>query len=509
MKVLNTLFLFLCITIGQAQEYSVELFPNRYRLSWENVSMSEEPDLGFIGIGFDLFNITSKSSTMYLGINSYSALKGIRPGLITFGMSTGWRKKLFDENLYVDFGAFVGGGGGGGADDGGGLIIRPHIALEKRIRNLGFRVGFSRIDFPTGSITGNQINFGITLNGANYFKVEDFNVSKIKNELLNTNKLRVAMVGTQYYNFEKGSAPARPVVENGKVSLIGVQIERIINQNLYGILKMNGAFHGGADGYMSILFGAGGTLPVIKNRLNLEGRLLFGPSGGGAIEAGGGATAQTEIGLSLKLKKGYSIKLMTGKTFAPWGPFNANHIEFGIGKSLEVLSPSSTQKRKKHFNIDTKEYNVNHLAISTFNRTYFPPSKPRKGGDIYQSSFNLLGFEVQKYIGKRFSLNGGTVWAYDGDYGAYAEGLFGATYYHPIHEKWNLTAKGMFGAAGGGGIDLGSGLLFQYAVGIERKINQKWNLYLNVGKVQPFKGNFTPYSLDIGIKFHLNQLLKI
>ena len=49
--------LFLLVSFSVvSQDYLVEKVPNRYRLSWETVSMSEEPDLGFVGIGFDLFS---------------------------------------------------------------------------------------------------------------------------------------------------------------------------------------------------------------------------------------------------------------------------------------------------------------------------------------------------------------------------------------------------------------------------------------------------------------------
>ena len=57
-------------------------------------------------------------------------------------------------------------------------------------------------------------------------------------------------------------------------------------------------------------------------------------------------------------------------------------------------------------------------------------------------------------------------------------------------------------------INLGSGLLFQYAIGIERILSPKSNVYVHFGKVNPLEGNFTPYSLDFGFKFQLHQLLK-
>ena len=504
-SVFITIFLFFFFT-SQAQEYSVEVFPNRYRFSWETVAMETEEDLGFVGIGFDLFHLVNKSSKVYVGINSYSAMSGIRPGLITLGMSAGWSPQIFKNGFFLDLGAFVGGGGGGGADDGGGLILRPHLVLEKRIQNVGFRVGVSRIDFPTGNISGNQVNFGLTLNGENYFKVSNNSYSKFSSEKLATNKLRVAIVGTQYFNLKEGSVPSKPEVEN--VGLVGMQIERSFSDYAYGILKANGAYSGGTDGYMSIFMGAGGKLPIVRNRLNIEGRFLFGPTGGGGIESGGGATAQAELGLSVLFGNGYDLKVMTGKTFSPWGTFSTNHVEIGIGKSFDRLYPSNISKETKEFNVESSDYNVNHMAFAVYNRTYFSPDAVDKAGVPYLSSFNLLGFEIQKFIGKRFSINGGTVWAYQGDYGAYAEGLLGATYYQPVFNDWNITFKGMFGAAGGGNIDLGGGLLFEYTIGLERILNEKWDIFVNLGKVQPFEGNFTPVSLDFGLKFHINQLIK-
>jgi hypothetical protein len=403
-------------------------------------------------------------------------------------------------------GAFLGGGGGGGAADGGGLIIRPHFDLEQRFGNLGIRLGFSRIDFPSGEITGNQINVGFSFSGNNYFKVVDSGYSYFDSSRLNTNKLRVALVGTQYFNIQDGSVPSKPAVE--RVGLVGIQLERSINSYLYGLLKLSGAMSGGTDGYMSIFFGAGAKLPVVSNRINIESRLLFGPTGGGGVESGGGATVQAEAGLSFLFGNGYDVKLMAGKTFSPWGPFETNHIEIGLGKSFDRLFPEKEIVGVSGFNVEVKDYTINNMAFMIYNRTYFPPNATTKSGTPYLNSFNSLGFEFQKYIGERLSINGGTVWAYQGDYGAYAEGLLGLTYYQPIFSKTKLAFKGMFGAAGGGDIDLGSGLLFQYALGLERSLNERWDLVFHVGQTRPIEGNFKPISVDIGLKFHVSQLLK-
>ncbi len=497
-------FLFVFIDV-QSQEHIVKVFPNRYRTSWETVNMNEERDLGFVGIGFDIFNLISKSSNIYLGISSYSTMKGNRPGLITFGVSGGWQTQLFKKKLYLDLGGFIGGGGGGGADDGGGLILRPHIFLEKRIGNIGFNAGVSSINFPTGKIRGSQFNFGISLNGNSDFKVEALQENIRIDSNPTNNAFRIAIVGTIYSNSGERSTSNDT---NRNAGLIGIQIERNFTPHWYGIFKTSGAIYGDIDGYMSILAGAGRSFTIISDRSYFETRILIGPSGGGEVKSGGGATTQAEFGLSFPLRKGYDLKLMGGKTWSPWGDFETNHIELSIGKKIEFLSTPSKNKELITYKVHSRDYNINRMAFTVFNRTYFSPRDIDKNGLTYLSSFQLIGFEAQKYLTEHLRIHGGSFWAYQGDYGAYAEGLLGATYSFPVFSNWEFLIKGSFGAGGGGGINLGSGLLFQFGLGVEKSINYWLNANLHFGKLIPLEGNFIPNSLDIGIKLNVSQIIK-
>ncbi len=507
MRYITLIILFFIAHNSFSQGYTIQSIPNRIQLSYETVKASSESDLGFVGIGFEFAAWHQNKSSLYLGINSYSAVVGNRPGLITLGLSGAYQYFLLpNKKLSAEIGGFIGGGGGGGADDGGGLIIRPYVSLEKKIGPLGIRFGYSFLDFPTGSITGNQFNIGFTLNGTTFLKSrKDTSTNSFATKLA-FQKLRIGLTTTQYFNFKEGSFESGSS-NNRKLTLVGIQVERNFSKHAYGIFKINGALDGGGDGYMSILLGAGGKLPIIPNLLNIESRVLIGPSGGGGVLSGGGATMQTEAGLTLKRKE-YYLKFMYGKTFAPWGNLNAKHIELTLGKSIERIFPK-LPKNKSTFTVPKENLIENQLSFSTYNRTYFSPKATDKGGRLYNESFNLIGFEIEKFIAKKISVNGGTVWAYEGDYGAYAEGLIGVAYRQSIlHNLFNLNFKVQFGAAGGGGIDIGSGLIFQYNAGIEKKIGKRSSIFANFGKYQPLKGNFDPLSLDIGFKIYLTQLLK-
>ncbi|MCB9426743.1 MAG: hypothetical protein H6584_06910 [Flavobacteriales bacterium] len=504
-------FIFLLsIGIYAQDSLRIDKYNNRYRFSYETVRMPWEPDMGFVGIGFDLFNIINQSDCIYLGINSYSAVTGSRPGLITFGVAGGYRREVLFDNFYIDLGGFVGGGGGGGAADGGGLIVRPHFTIEQQFKNVGFFVGVSHIEFPTGAIGSTSINAGISINSYNFFESSNKKPSDfLDKETPRASTIRVAVAGTQYYNFGPKTSVERPQINTGIVRLGGVQLERYLTPYWYGLLKLNGAVTGGADGYMSLLVGIGAKLPLLKDRLSLETRILGGPSGGGSIESGGGATAQYEVGGRIRLLNSFDLKLMYGKTLSPWGDFSADHIEVSIGKSFESLYPKESSETPSSFTVSGTDYKRNKIAFLTHNRTYFPPNAQTKNKGIYYLPyFNLLGFEFQKYLGERITINCGTVWAYQGHYGAYAEGLVGLTYYQPITSTWNINIKGMLGAAGGGAIDVGSGLMAQAFLGTEKRLNAKWSIGIYGGQFVPLKGNFTAQIVDLGIKYHINQVLK-
>lgn len=504
---ISTLAILLLVISAKAQDYNVNVFPSRLNLSFETIAMDNESDLGFLGTGFEILSISKKLSSLYFGLHSYSAITGNRPGLITLGMTTGLKLPLVKKHkLFVDGGFFLGGGGGGNAADGGGLILRPHLNLEKQFGAIGIRVGYSQINFPSGEIKGSQFNVGLTLNGSSYLKSLKQEIKTASALSLSFKNVSLALVGTYYFGLSEDSI-SRGEDDGRFVGLVGAQVEYEFTDNFYGIAKINGALLGGVDGYMSIFLGGGARLPVIKNRFNLETRLLFGPTGGGNIESGGGATLQYEVGPSVYFNNNYFIKLMVGKTKSPWGDLDTNHFEFALGKSFERLLPKLS-KEQTEFSVPKKHFSENHISLSVYNRTYFSPNANDKSGNPYQEYFNLLSFEGQKYIGERFTLNAATVWAYQGDYGAYAEGLIGAGYHYPIASGWNVSAKALFGAAGGGGIDLGSGLVFQSNAGIEKKLGKYSNVFVNFGKYIPLKGNFDPYSLDIGFAVDIYQLFK-
>src|SRR5690606_14896970 len=175
-----------------------------YKLSYEMLKMNSEKDIGMAGIGADLF-VFEKLPNLYITLNSYSAMTGERPGLISFGMGVGYLQPLFDSRVALDAGVFVGGGGGGGAPDGGGLITRGHLNLAYNFDKLSVLAGYSRLDSPTGTMGGNNLNFGISLHSLFDTAQRTTETSGEFIEKMKSSRFRMTLLGMRYMQFSEGS----------------------------------------------------------------------------------------------------------------------------------------------------------------------------------------------------------------------------------------------------------------------------------------------------------------
>ena len=524
MRKLTTLaFCFFAFILVGQELTSVKVIPSRISFSYENLSRTnqfiadtDEPDsdIGFFVAGLEFHELFPSFKPFYAGLSTLSAVKGNYPGLISLGVTSGCRFNLIKTSLFFDTGVYIGAGGGGGALDGGGLVVRPHLNIEKRIADFGIKLGVCTIDFPLGDLKGTQAFLGLSYNFNSYLKgKEEYFDGAV--EVVNTKKINFLFSGTSYFNLTDNSIlTATNLINVGasesSVGLLGAQVEYFFIPNLYGVFKINGAVIGDADGYMSILFGAGLRKKITNNdKLAIESRIVGGPSGGGFVETGGGFIGQYELGLSYYLTKSLFVKSFYGKSFAPWGEFNANHFEFGIGTTFNRFSQSNNVNNA--FAVSKDEILTNTVNLSFFNRTYFAQSNRDVKGNNY-SLFNCIGFKGGKMLNDRLSVKAGTVWAYQGDYGSYAEGLVGIGFQDQLFNVSSLwyNCDVMIGAAGGGGILVGNGIVSQLSLGIKKSIKNESSVSLNFGKFNSLiGGNFNPYFVDLSFNFNLNQIFAI
>jgi len=128
------------------------------------------------------------------------------------------------------------------------------------------------------------------------------------------------------------------------------------------------------------------------------------------------------------------------------------------------------------------------------NQTYL--SKNSQGDQI-----NLIGFKIDRYIYKDTYISGEALGAYSGKAGGYAVGLLGLGRRFVFNKYFNAFAELLFGGAGGGGVNVGGGFIYQPMVGIEYTPKSNLGIQLSFGKTKSISGNLDTNTLDIGFSY--------
>lgn len=451
----------------------------RVRVSFEDIPVSATEDMGTMGVHYDVKPFSD--SDVYVGIGGYGALTGDRGGFFTGGVSLGYHRYIVDDvidGLAIDAGLFAGGGGGAGAFPGGGLMLRSHLMLEQEIGDVALRIGIVDTQFPNTSNSAYERDthpsIGIVI------PTYQFNRPSKNSSALTTSSKRVAKIVPVSLRYRPDSDAKKrggaSLVDD--ISLIGFQYQDYINDSLYRTFETYGAGTGGVDGYAKVLAGLGMNTELVEGVVDLDVKLSLGMAGGGGIDTGGGLIVQPMIGLNIKLADGWHIKPMLGKTYALSGNFSATTSELGL---------SWTGGKGK------TEYSIK-------NKTYQPDASARtKSGGVYADRIELLGLSLSKQVNDQVRVSGSAYGAYKGGVGAYAEGLFGIEvkpFDLPVHVGYE------FGVGGGGGMDVGEGLIHQYTVGTRMALSNTMDLSIDVGRMQGMDGGtFAANVFQIGLNW--------
>ena len=469
---------------------NVEKFPGRYRFSYEDIPVSSSEDMGTVGVHYDTKPFDTFSD-VYLGFGGYGAMGGDRGGFFTGGATLGVHKFLdvpgMDRKYAFDAGVFAGGGGGAEAFPGGGLMLRSHLMLEKEFDLATLRYGLARTDFPnTTNSNDSDTHFSIGLSiPERSFSSKSLKTSgvSLKEHYLSRRIVPVMM----QYNPDSDAKKRSGGTLTNDITLLGFQHHQYLDDNFYRTFEVYGAGGGGTDGFAKVLGGVGFNYPMFS-WISADAKLSMGMAGGGDIDTGGGLIVQPMAGFEIPLFDQWTLKPMLGKTYAPDGSFSATTTELGL---------TWTGVKTKH-NSNNITPSATNFAIR--NKTYFPDSGAKtKNGGAYDAQINQLGIELSKPVNDWMSLSGSAYGAYSGSVGAYAEGLFGVKLNPISMYNYSPLVRYEVGVGGGGGMDVGEGLIHQWTLGVD------YDSFLGVvavelGRMEPLDGgSFAANVLQLGI----------
>lgn len=463
-------------------------------VQYEQFTLPGNEAMGMAAIGM----AKEFAPNLELGIASYAAVRGERGGFITLGLSA---KKLWPMSPIwsLEAGGFVGAGGGRGGYtlSGGGLMLRGHAGLTLELQPLAglpgrVSLGVSRVSFPNGSIASTQpyVSYELPFQIFNRPGFSATGSETLRGEELARLNPRSHEMGVVFRRYQVASGTLNDTGgPQADFDLLGIEWRASLGPHLYAKMETEGAMGGGATGYMQILGGLGARLPL-TNRLTAQASASIGGGGGGGVDTGGGFLLDAGLSMQFDLTPKWYTELALQHIRATSGPFKANSLALLVGYRFGREVGGS----------DSVVFDPHFLRIRTANQTYLQASDNWRSHNAEQRVQNL-GVQIDAFLNPNLYLTGQGLAAWKGDAGAYMTGQVGAGLNWPITRNVALEAEGLFGAAGGGGLRMGTGIVAQINAGAIWQISEAVSLHANLGHLRALNGDFRAHVVGIGLGY--------
>jgi hypothetical protein len=455
----------------------------------------KELNMGFTGIHYNLI----LNDWSYAGLGIYGAVSGTRGGFFTLGVNAGI-KKYFGKDFYVDTGFHFGGGGGAAAPDGGGAFILPHFNLGYNFNKFSVNAGWSYVNFFDGGlIKGHQVNLGLEIpldyDYADYeISENEYDFAALKKSDWNINSKRTSLLFHVNNLKIKGNTQG---INNGKtIRLAGFELASYLSKNWFAFLKVDGAFDGIKAGFMDVFLGGGYHLSFNKNNTNILAKFGAGAAGGGGIDTQGGFLIYPDISIEQKIFGDIYIAINKGYIMSLNSHFYTS--SYGIGLKY-YIDRNGIKADKKYVSGKFKGFEV-----ITKHDIYF--NAKRDTG--IEENMHQISLQINFDLNKNIYVAGQTSFANFGNAGAYGEGIvgFGARTNPILKNKIILFSQALAGAAGGGGISTGQGLILKPSAGFHYILNNALSFRAAGGYIKAKGGELSNPFLNFGIKYHLSFL---
>ena len=289
-----------------------------------------------------------------------------------------------------------------------------------------------------------------------------------------------ALVGR--YRMHAGSVRRDGIGDAADMRTIGFAYRRAGSGSLlasqpYWLLTMAGAAGGGYEGYAELATGFG-----LQHRLSfwpslsLRAEAEVGMAGAGStVDTGGGLIGKLNAGAVLDLTRDVSLSLSAGK-IASRGRFKANEARVELvfrgwdvvpGGERSAASPGPDQ-----------------LAWAPWEATMGLVHQPRMlRQDGSKQALDVVALKLGRLYDNGWRVVGQAAISVTGDAGGYAAGTIGAGWLSALlaDSGWQFGAEASVGAAGGGLVQVGGGLLGQAQLQARYALSRDWALQADAG----------------------------
>lgn len=425
----------------------------------------------------------SKKNTPLEGLQSITVLREIGPGLhfgqSLYSASAGDAGGLFvggfellkrwhiNDRTSLEFGGFIGGGGGAAVVPGDGLMARTHLTLKRRLfGGVAGLVGLSYIDISGSGVSTPTLSFGISRD-VDFAFAPGHDAQPSQGRVVRAVKPIIKQFHPQG-SLQRSGAPL------GTMTLIGFEASFAASPNARSetFIQATGAVAGDGEGYADIQ--AGYRWRTSTDGISAFAEVAAGFGGGGDVDTGGGFIATVGGGITVPLFTGFEAEIGAQATTALDGDFTA--ISPFIRASLSFGDPVRPYGQARNWQLS--------LGISQQQ----PNDEFRKPGVSATAAPVLAESSLDLFLSDRFYFTGNAQTVMAGDAGGYAVGLLGLGYTIPLNDHWSISAEGHLGAAGGGGVDTGGGLVGAGRVELDYWLSDQTALSAGIGLMRSLRG---------------------
>jgi hypothetical protein len=496
---------------GNVSELQGKELHNSIRLNYilvhqpvNEVNYNLQPTMGFVGLNYNI----PINDWLYTGAGFHTAITGDQGGLFTLGVNLGVNTRIY-KNLYFDANVHFGGGGGYRSLVNGGGIIYPNAGLQYKKNGYSFGVQYGYVNFFTGIQKNDNVSFFIeiptllrTTSYANAQKTFTVDNTSKDNFWKKPAVKSVQQITFDYFfpvgdsRSDASTTPKYKPIDN-TLSIIGFEYQRYLTEDTFIYAHVDAMYSGLVAGFMDLFVGVGQNFIETKH-VNFFAKMGIGAAGG-RIFPENGLTAYPSAGFDVKLTDKFGLSAHGGYHRSIGGTFEAYTAGFSLkyyGLSGGLKNPFSKEK--------ATEIKTQGIQLGVQNQTYFDVAK----FGIPDGDLQLIALKIMYDINKRFYLAGEASFAYEGESGGYAHGIFGLGIKSNkiLDNRFSTFLELSAGVAGGGRVDSGEGVLIRPTVGINYHASDDLSFNIAGGQMWSPYGNVNSTNINIGLAYGFSIL---
>ena len=287
------------------------------------------------------------------------------------------------------------------------------------------------------------------------------------------------------------------------MGMLGGELLVNVNEHLRVGAGTYGAIEGERGGFITL-----GVVSELQQRISdawvSHAGLFVGAGGGHGSNTltGGGLMLRGELGVAYETKGYGNIGLGVSHVRFPSGNISSTqpYIQYEypfyslLGSGWLNAPPKDSGLR-----IDPVQDYRNEFSL--VGRHYeFGANAKRSDGGVQNSSMQLVGVEWLTYLNNHWFVKIETEGAMGGDNNGYMQILLGGGLRLPITRSTSIKLHAAAGPAGGGGADVGGGLLLDAGLGLQQNVSKNLALELSAGGVMAPSHTFE--ALNVALKLN-------